>query len=69
MGKANPEVGTLDGLVTKSVYLGIDRQKDRVSRIGDIGAAIKKYVEEENGYGDKFVNLSAMGSGQQCMKP
>ncbi len=44
VGKANPEVERLMEVTKKAMYLGIDQAKVG-NRIGDIGAAIQKYVE------------------------
>ncbi len=51
VGKATPEVTKLMEVTKKALYLGID-QCQVGKRIGDIGAAIQHYTEDENGYGD-----------------
>ena len=51
VGKASDEVKRLMDVTYKSLYLGIDQCKVG-NRIGDIGAAIQHYTEDENGYGD-----------------
>ncbi|KRL85313.1 methionine aminopeptidase [Ligilactobacillus equi DSM 15833 = JCM 10991] len=51
VGKSTPEIDRLMEVTKKALYLGID-QAQVGNRIGDIGAAIQKYTEEENGYGD-----------------
>lgn len=51
VGKASPEVEKLMQVTKKALYLGID-QAQVGNRLGDIGAAIQHYTEDENGYGD-----------------
>lgn len=51
VGKPSPEVERLMEVTKKALYLGID-QAQVGNRIGDIGAAIQRYTEDENGYGD-----------------
>ena len=51
VGKVAPEIQNLMDVTKKSLYLGID-QAVIGNRVGDIGAAIQKYVEDEHGYGD-----------------
>ncbi|WP_283678980.1 type I methionyl aminopeptidase [Lentilactobacillus sp. Marseille-Q4993] len=51
VGKISDEAQKLIDVTKKSLYLGID-QAVIGNRIGDIGAAIQKYVEDEHGYGD-----------------
>lgn len=51
VGKASDEVKKLMDVTHRSLYLGIDQCKVG-NRIGDIGAAIQHYTEDENGYGD-----------------
>ncbi|WP_127848272.1 type I methionyl aminopeptidase [Lacticaseibacillus hulanensis] len=51
VGEISPEAQRLMDVTKKALYLGID-QAVVGNRIGDIGAAIQKYTEEENGYGD-----------------
>ncbi|WP_283579818.1 type I methionyl aminopeptidase [Ligilactobacillus aviarius] len=51
VGKPSPEVERLMEVTKKALYLGID-QAQVGNRIGDIGAAIQHYTEDENGYGD-----------------
>ena len=50
VGKPSPEVERLMEVTKKALYLGID-QAQVGNRIGDIGAAIQHYTEDENGYG------------------
>jgi methionyl aminopeptidase len=51
VGEVSAEAKKLMDVTKKALYLGID-QAVVGNRIGDIGAAIQKYTEEENGYGD-----------------
>lgn len=51
VGEASPEVKKLMEVTHKALYLGID-QCVIGNRIGDIGAVIQDYVENQNGYGD-----------------
>ncbi|MDO4911996.1 MAG: type I methionyl aminopeptidase [Lactobacillus sp.] len=51
VGEISEEDKRLIEVTKKAMYLGID-QAVVGNRIGDIGAAIQKYVEEENGFGD-----------------
>ncbi|KRN90363.1 type I methionyl aminopeptidase [Ligilactobacillus ceti] len=51
VGESTPEIDRLMEVTKNALYLGIE-QAQVGNRIGDIGAAIEKYVEEENGYGD-----------------
>ncbi len=51
IGKSTPEIDKLMDVTKKSLYLGID-QAQVGNRIGDIGAAIQHFTEDENGYGD-----------------
>lgn len=51
VGESTPEIDRLMEVTKNALYLGIE-QAQVGNRIGDIGAAIQKYVEEENGYGD-----------------
>ena len=51
VGKPSPEVERLMEVTKNALYLGID-QAQVGNRIGDIGAAIQHYTEDENGYGD-----------------
>ena len=46
-----PEIDRLMEVTKNALYLGIE-QAQVGNRIGDIGAAIQHYVEDENGYGD-----------------
>ena len=51
VGKSTPEIDRLMDVTKKALYIGI--QKAQVgNRLGDIGAAIQHFVEDENGYGD-----------------
>lgn len=51
VGNVSPEAKKLMDVTKKALYLGID-QAVVGNRIGDIGAAIQHYTEDENGYGD-----------------
>ncbi|MCK8617207.1 type I methionyl aminopeptidase [Fructobacillus sp. M158] len=51
VGEVSPEVKKLMDVAKKSLYLGID-QAVVGNRVGDIGAAIQQYAEDEMGYGD-----------------
>ncbi len=51
VGEISKEDQHLIEVTEKAMYLGID-QAVIGNRIGDIGAAIQHYVEDENGYGD-----------------
>ncbi|MDF7637125.1 type I methionyl aminopeptidase [Leuconostocaceae bacterium ESL0958] len=51
VGEVSPEVQQLMDVAKKSLYLGID-QAVVGNRVGDIGAAIQHYTEDEMGYGD-----------------
>ncbi|WP_283617885.1 type I methionyl aminopeptidase [Ligilactobacillus hohenheimensis] len=51
VGKSTPELDKLMQVTHDALYLGID-QAQVGNRIGDIGAAIQHYVEDENGFGD-----------------
>lgn len=51
VGTVSPEVERLMDVTKKALYLGIDQAKVG-NRIGDIGAAIQHFVEDENGFGD-----------------
>lgn len=51
VGKSTPEIDKLMTVTKKALYLGID-QAIVGNRIGDIGAAIQHYTEDEMGYGD-----------------
>lgn len=51
VGRSTPEIDRLMDVTKKALYLGID-QAQVGNRIGDIGAAIQHYTEDENGYGD-----------------
>ncbi|KRM13288.1 type I methionyl aminopeptidase [Paucilactobacillus suebicus] len=51
VGTPSDEVKKLMDVTKKSLYLGID-QCVIGNRIGDIGAAIQDYTENQNGYGD-----------------
>lgn len=51
VGTPSDEVQRLMDVTHKALYLGID-QCVIGNRIGDIGAAIQHYTEDENGYGD-----------------
>lgn len=51
VGQASPEVAKLMDVTKKALYLGID-QCQVGNRLGDIGAAIQHYTEDEHGYGD-----------------
>ncbi|EEU21777.1 MULTISPECIES: type I methionyl aminopeptidase [Lactobacillus] len=51
VGKISEEDQRLLDVTKKAMYLGID-QAQVGNRIGDIGAAIQHYVEDENGFGD-----------------
>lgn len=51
VGKIDDEAQRLMDVTKKSLYLGI-REAQVGNRIGDIGAAIQKYVEDDNGFGD-----------------
>ena len=51
VGKPNKEVRDLMDVTHKSLYMGID-QCVIGNRIGDIGAVIQHYTEDEHGYGD-----------------
>ncbi len=51
VGTPSPEIAKLMEVTKKSLYMGID-QCIPGNRIGDIGAVIQHYTEDENGYGD-----------------
>ncbi len=51
VGTPSPEIAKLMDVTKKSLYMGID-QCVPGNRIGDIGAVIQYYTEDENGYGD-----------------
>ncbi|WP_251545370.1 type I methionyl aminopeptidase [Limosilactobacillus caecicola] len=51
VGEVKPEIKKLMDVTKKSLYMGID-QCVPGNRIGDIGAVIQHYTEDENGYGD-----------------
>lgn len=51
VGEVSPEVQRLMDVTFKALYIGIE-QAQVGNRIGDIGAAINAYVEDENGYGN-----------------
>ncbi|MDR0899450.1 MAG: type I methionyl aminopeptidase [Lactobacillaceae bacterium] len=51
VGKVSPEVKKLMEVTLRALYIGID-QAVVGNRVGDIGAAINRYVEDENGYGN-----------------
>ncbi|QYU58630.1 type I methionyl aminopeptidase [Weissella confusa] len=51
VGEVSPEVQKLMDVTFKALYIGIE-QAQVGNRIGDIGAAINKYVEDENGFGN-----------------
>lgn len=51
VGTPSPEIAQLMDVTKKSLYMGID-QCVPGNRIGDIGAVIQHYTEDENGYGD-----------------
>lgn len=51
VGKSTPEIDKLMAVTKKALYLGIDQARVG-NRIGDIGAAIQHYTEDEMGYGD-----------------
>lgn len=51
VGQVSPEIQRLIDVTLKALYLGID-QAVVGNRIGDIGAAINAYVEDENGFGN-----------------
>ena len=51
VGEVSPEIQKLMDVTKKSLFMGID-QCVPGNRIGDIGAVIQHYTEDENGYGD-----------------
>ena len=51
VGEVSPEVQRLMDVTLKALYIGIE-QAQVGNRIGDIGAAINAYVEDEHGYGN-----------------
>ncbi|WP_429971484.1 type I methionyl aminopeptidase [Fructilactobacillus sp. Tb1] len=51
VGEVSPEAKKLMEVTKKALYKGIE-QAQVGNRIGDIGAAIQEYVEDENGMGD-----------------
>ena len=51
VGTPSPEIAKLMDVTKKSLYMGID-QCVPGNRIGDSGAVIQHYTEDENGYGD-----------------
>ena len=51
VGEVSDEIQKLMDVTKKSLYMGID-QAVIGNRIGDIGAVIQHYTEDENGYGD-----------------
>ena len=51
VGTPSPEIAKLMDVTKKSLYMGI-YQCVPGNRIGDIGAVIQHYTEDENGYGD-----------------
>ena len=50
VGEVSPEIQKLMDVTKKSLFMGID-QCVPGNRIGDIGAVIQHYTEDENGYG------------------
>lgn len=66
VGKANPEVERLMEVTKKRCILGSTKQK---SVIGSATSGLRsKNTSKRKMVMAMFVNLSAMGSGQQCMK-
>lgn len=51
VGQASPATAKLMEVTKKALYLGIDQCLPG-NRIGDIGAVIQHYTEDEHGYGD-----------------
>ena len=51
VGEVSPEVKKLMDVTLDALYIGID-QAQVGNRIGDIGAAINAFVEDEHGYGN-----------------
>ncbi|WP_373751581.1 type I methionyl aminopeptidase [Weissella soli] len=51
VGEVWPEVQRLMDVTKQALYIGID-QAQVGNRLGDIGAAINAFVEDENGYGN-----------------
>ncbi|AVH75657.1 type I methionyl aminopeptidase [Weissella koreensis] len=51
VGNVSPEVQKLMDVTLEALYIGID-QAQVGNRLGDIGAAINHFVEDEHGYGN-----------------
>lgn len=51
VGEVSPEITKLMDVTKTALYLGID-QAVIGNRVGDIGAAMQQYIEDENGFGD-----------------
>ncbi|MCM0582305.1 type I methionyl aminopeptidase [Weissella diestrammenae] len=51
VGEVSPKVQRLMDVTHKALYLGID-QAQVGNRLGDIGATINAFIEDENGYGN-----------------
>lgn len=51
VGEIDPEKQRLMDVTKKALYLGIEQAKVG-NRVGDIGAVMQKYIEDENGFGD-----------------
>jgi len=51
VGNVSPEIQRLMDVTHKALYLGID-QAQVGNRLGDIGATINTFVEDENGFGN-----------------
>ena len=51
VGEVRPEAQRLRDVAKEAMYIGIE-QAQVGNRLGDIGAAINAFVEDENGYGN-----------------
>ncbi|MGL5747441.1 MAG: type I methionyl aminopeptidase, partial [Weissella cibaria] len=51
VGEVSPEVQRLMDVAKRAMYIGIE-QAQVGNRVGDVGAAINAYVEDENGFGN-----------------
>ncbi|QIL50332.1 type I methionyl aminopeptidase [Weissella coleopterorum] len=61
VGRVSPEIQKLMEVTLKAMYLGID-QAQVGNRLGDIGAVMNHYIEDENGYGN-VIDYAGHGIG------
>lgn len=61
VGNVSPEVQKLMDVTFKAMYLGMD-QAQVGNRLGDIGAVMNHYIEDENGYGN-VIDYAGHGIG------